>query len=189
MKKMILALVLLGYAAFGGLGTKIDEIACEAGRTDSCVSAAASYLKEAERSDNLTPEIDLGKAAEFLGKACAGKHKASCLQLGMMYQEGKGAKQDMAHAAQLYKKSCDGIGGEWAACGLYAEYQIGIEEMQEAALYYEKACRLGDWARLGTTDEKVGDIVNHLCEASESLKSFRPKESAAQRLLRDAARP
>jgi len=26
MKKMILALVLLGYAAFGGLGTKIDEI-------------------------------------------------------------------------------------------------------------------------------------------------------------------
>ena len=61
--------------------------------------------------------------------------------------------------------------------------------MQEAALYYEKACRLGDWARLGTTDEKVGDIVNHLCEASESLKSFRPKESVAQRLLRDAARP
>ena len=107
----------------------------------------------------------------------------------MMYQEGKGAKQDMAQAVQLYKKSCDGIGGEWEACGLYAEYQIGIEEMQEAALYYEKACRLGDWARLGTTDEKVGDIVNHLCEASESLKSFRPKESAAQRLLRDAARP
>jgi len=81
MKKMILALVLLGYATFGGLGTKIDEIVCEAGRTDSCVSAAASYLKEAERLDNLTPEIDLGKAAEFLGKACAGKHKASCLQL------------------------------------------------------------------------------------------------------------
>ena len=189
MKKMILALVLLGYAAFGGLGIKIDEIICEAGHADSCASAATSYLKEAERSDNLTPEIDRGKAAEFLGKACAGKHKASCLQLGMMYQEGKGAKQDMAQAVQLYKKSCDGIGGEWAACGLYAEYQIGIEEMQEAALYYEKACRLGDRARLGTTDEKVGDIVNHLCEASESLKSFRPKESAAQRLLSDAARP
>jgi len=122
-------------------------------------------------------------------RASGNRVSASCLQLGMMYQEGKGTKQDMAQAAQLYKKGCDGIGGEWAACGLYAEYQIGIEEMQEAALYYEKACRLGDWARLGTTDEKVGDIVNHLCEASESLKSFRPKESAAQRLLRDAARP
>uniref|UniRef100_UPI0026220D33 hypothetical protein n=1 Tax=uncultured Campylobacter sp. TaxID=218934 RepID=UPI0026220D33 len=71
MKKMILTLVLLGYAAFGGLGTKIDEIICEAGHADSCASSAASYLKEAERSDNLTPEIDLGKAAEFLGKACA----------------------------------------------------------------------------------------------------------------------
>lgn len=96
MKKIILTLVLLGYAAFGGLGTKIDEIACEAGHADSCASAAASYLKEAERSDNLTPEIYLGKAVEFLGKACTGKHKESCLQLGMMYQEGKGTKQNMA---------------------------------------------------------------------------------------------
>ena len=51
---------------------------------------------------------DYQKAAELYQKACDGESARGCYNLGILYEDGQGVKQNYQKAAQLYKKACDG---------------------------------------------------------------------------------
>ena len=51
---------------------------------------------------------EFDKAAIQWQKACDNKNALGCYNLGVMYEEGKGPKQDYNKVADLYKQACDG---------------------------------------------------------------------------------
>jgi TPR repeat protein len=46
--------------------------------------------------------------AEQLERACARKEFGACVDLGWMYDNGEGVRQDKVKAVELYTKACDG---------------------------------------------------------------------------------
>ncbi|ETD24253.1 tetratricopeptide repeat protein [Helicobacter macacae] len=70
----------------------------------------------------------------------------SCYNLGYMYANGKGVRQDYAKAAELWKKACDMKYG--FACNnlgvLYGKGQGVRQNRSTAKQYYGKACDLGN---------------------------------------------
>ncbi|ETD24250.1 tetratricopeptide repeat protein [Helicobacter macacae] len=69
-----------------------------------------------------------------------------CYNLGLMYANGKGVRQDYAKAAELYKKACDMKNAN--ACyniGVsYAKGQGVRQNSSTAKQYFGKACDLGE---------------------------------------------
>lgn len=51
--------------------------------------------------------VIFSKAAILFQKACDGGNALGCNNLGFMYANGQGVKQDYARAKQLYGKACD----------------------------------------------------------------------------------
>ncbi len=47
------------------------------------------------------------KAAELFQKACDNNYSPGCINLGVIYSNGYGVKQDKAMAAKLYTKACE----------------------------------------------------------------------------------
>ena len=88
---------------------------------------------------------DYQKAAQLYQKACDSGEAGGCSNLGVLYQIGKGVKQNYQKAAQLYQKACDG--GEAVGCSnLGISYQNGQgvkQNFSTAKQYYGKACDLG----------------------------------------------
>ena len=88
---------------------------------------------------------DYQKAAQFYQKACDEGEALGCLNLGVLYQVGKGLRQDYKKAVQLHQKACDG--GEALSCNglgaLYAEDKGVRQNFSTAKEYYGKACDLG----------------------------------------------
>lgn len=70
----------------------------------------------------------------------------SCYNLGLMYNDGQGVRQDYQKAAELYKKACDMKYSE--ACNnlgvLYINGHGVSQNRYIAKLYYDKACNLGN---------------------------------------------
>ena len=70
----------------------------------------------------------------------------SCYNLGVMYVEGQGVRQDYHKAAELYKKACDMKYAD--ACNnlgvLYGKGQGVKQNRSIAKQYYGKACDLGE---------------------------------------------
>ncbi|MGX2984447.1 tetratricopeptide repeat protein [Helicobacter sp. 23-1048] len=68
-----------------------------------------------------------------------------CYNLGVMYYNGKGVRQDYHKARELYKKACDMKDAE--ACNnlgvLYGKGQGVRQNLSIAKQYYGKACDLG----------------------------------------------
>ena len=68
-----------------------------------------------------------------------------CHNLGVLYQNGQGVKQDYQKAVQLLQKACDG--GEAGGCsllGVFYETGQGVRQnFSTAKQYYGKACDLG----------------------------------------------
>ena len=50
---------------------------------------------------------DYQKAAELYQKACDGKVALGCSDLGVLYENGQGVKQNFSTAKQYYGKACD----------------------------------------------------------------------------------
>ena len=69
-----------------------------------------------------------------------------CCDLGIMYYNGKGVRQDYNKAQELYKKACDLKSG--VACnnlGLLYDRGQGVRQNRSTAKqYYGKACDLGE---------------------------------------------
>ena len=70
----------------------------------------------------------------------------SCYNLGVMYVEERGVRQDYHKAAELYKKACDmkfGLGCNNLG-SLYAKEKGVKQNLSIAKQYYGKACDLGE---------------------------------------------
>lgn len=94
-------------------------------------------------------EIGCSKGNEDLSQA------DNCYNLGLMYNEGQGVRQDYYKAAELYKKACDMKYG--AACNnlglLYAKGQGVKQNHSTAKHYFGKACDLGE--QVGCNNYKI----------------------------------
>ena len=51
---------------------------------------------------------EFDKAAKQWQKACDDNVARACHNLGVLYEDAQGVKQDYRKAAELYKRSCDG---------------------------------------------------------------------------------
>ena len=73
-------------------------------------------------------------------------HAEGCFNLGLMYYNGKVARQDYYKAAELYKKACDMKLG--VACNnlgvLYLKGEGVRQNLSTANQYFGKACDLGE---------------------------------------------
>ena len=67
------------------------------------------------------------------------------LNLGVLYADGQGVKQNYQKAAQLYQKACDsGEAGGCAILGVSYQKGQGVKQnFSTAKQYYGKACDLG----------------------------------------------
>ena len=81
-----------------------------------------------------------------LQKKCDGGDRNGCFDLGVIYDNGQGLKQNYFKAAEFYQKSCKR--GDARGCfNLGASYENGkgIYQSDEKALkFYGKACDLED---------------------------------------------
>jgi len=57
------------------------------------------------------------KAINLFGKACDGGFIDGCYNLGIMYDNGDGVRQDKRKAKELFGKACDG--GDMGGCKGY----------------------------------------------------------------------
>ena len=81
----------------------------------------------------------------YFEKACNLDVGLGCSNLGFLYAEGKGVRQDISKAVQYCEKGCSLKEG--FACNSLGElYEdgIGIKNKTTAKEYYGKACDLGD---------------------------------------------
>ena len=65
-----------------------------------------------------------------------------CDNLGTLYQEGKGVKQNYFKAAELYQKACNNsLGHGCISLGVLYEYGKGVKPNTNKAMeYYGNAC-------------------------------------------------
>lgn len=118
---------------------KSFEKTCNEGNTISCYNMGLMY----DYGDGTTEEND-EKALGFYIKACDKNFYESCSKAAFLYEEGKGIKQDMKKAFNLYSKAC---GGEDAfACHNIAVYysKNDNEALRKLSInFYDKACDAG----------------------------------------------
>ena len=70
----------------------------------------------------------------------------ACFNVGLMYQNGQGVKQDFVNAKKYFEKACNA--NEAKSCvGLGVMYGIGEgvkQNLSTAKQYFGKACDLGE---------------------------------------------
>lgn len=69
-----------------------------------------------------------------------------CLNLGIIYQYGKGVTTDLDKAVRLYQKACDsGVMFGCIQLGIFYQYGRGVtEDLSKAAQLYKKVCDGGE---------------------------------------------
>ncbi|MCT7909721.1 sel1 repeat family protein [Arcobacter lacus] len=88
---------------------------------------------------------NFSKANELWKKLCDDGNAIGCHNLGILYANGRGAKQDYFKANELYKKACDG-GYNKSCFNLGISYYNGEgikQDTQKAKELFGKACDLG----------------------------------------------
>ena len=96
--------------------------------------------------DKLNDYFNAKKYYEIGCNKVGDMQSGSCHNLGLMYYEGQGVRQDYHKAAELYKKACD-MKDAMACNNLGALYGEGLGVKQNLTIakqYYGKACDLGD---------------------------------------------
>ena len=72
-----------------------------------------------------------------------------CVNLGLLYEDGKGVKQDYRKAKLYYEKACRNLNEALGCFGIGTRYNKGLgvrQNSQTAKEYYGKACDLGEQA-------------------------------------------
>ena len=79
-------------------------------------------------------------------KACDGGDMVGCFNLGLMYDNGDGIRQDKIKATELYGKACDG--GDMKGCynlgNMYYKGDGIRQDKRKAKELFGKACDGGD---------------------------------------------
>lgn len=154
MKKIILALALLGSLAFGITFSKEQvkqlEQNCEAGNIKACGAAGTLYKNPTVFGGNAS-DRDYKKVLYYFKKDCDGNDYISCSDLGAMYHGGKGVKKDYKKAVELFDKACDG--GIADGCNnlghMYAHGKGVKMDMTRAMGYARRACDADSWIACG----------------------------------------
>ena len=154
MKKIILALALLGSLVFGETQfqslRKQYEQKCKAGNLEACGDAGAFYKLPTKFGGN-SSDRDYKKVLYYYKKACDGNDYAACSDLGAMYFIGKGVKKDYKKAVELFDKACNG--GLANGCNnlghMYAHGKGVKRDMTRAMEYTGRACDAGSWVACG----------------------------------------
>ena len=70
----------------------------------------------------------------------------SCSDIGFLYLQGEGVKQDYQKAAELFKKACDGSSRSdcFILANLYRDGKGVEQNYQKAAKLYQKSCNNGE---------------------------------------------
>ncbi|CAD7288996.1 Putative beta-lactamase HcpC [Campylobacter majalis] len=68
-----------------------------------------------------------------------------CYNLGVLYSQGQGVRQDFKKAAELHSKACDGefVQGCHNLGVSYAQGQGVRQDLKKAKEYFGKACDMG----------------------------------------------
>lgn len=115
------------------------EESCADGKMTACHNMGLMY----DYGDGVVAEDD-EKALSFYITACDKDYFPSCTRAALLYEEGKGIKEDMDKAFRLYSKACGAEDG--FACHNVAVYYSKKETEAMKAIsvnLYSKACDEG----------------------------------------------
>ena len=86
---------------------------------------------------------EFDKAAKQWQKACDDNVARACHNLGVLYEDAQGVKQDYRKAAELYKRSCDGgfVGSCLNLGVLYIKDQGVEQDYNKAIKLYKRQHR------------------------------------------------
>ncbi|MFT3766786.1 MAG: tetratricopeptide repeat protein [Minicystis sp.] len=147
-------LTLAGYFEEGAFGlprdprraamlraTAVDTLqaSCESGEVADCTRAAAAIgaeIRAVGESDPAAVESAMWME-RYAEDGCRGGDAAGCALLGLMYEQGRLVRQDLARAAGYHDQACSG--GYRRSCLLLAERAEGKEALRS----YERACDAG----------------------------------------------
>jgi len=123
-----IALLFILMALFGLLNPKYIDV-----EKNTAISTTSTE-KQAEKQDMLEQTVN--------SNACDGGDMTDCYNLGRMYENGDGVKQDKFKAVEFYTKACDG--GHAAGCftlGFRYDQGEGVKQNYfKAVELYAKAC-------------------------------------------------
>ena len=113
---------------------QIFIVLCETGNGPACLLASMIAFDNGE----------LQKMVDFGTKSCSLDYGKGCLNLGAMYENGRGVKQDDFKAVEFYTKACSLDNGKGCFnLGVMFEYGSAVRQSNEKALeYFNKACVL-----------------------------------------------
>lgn len=129
---------------------------------ESCVQLGNMYLNGEGVEKN--PK----KAAELLKKACDGKSSNGCFGLAGLYFQGIGVKQDITKAAEMCRNICD-ENNDFSSCYMFAAISENSDK-QKAAIYYKKACDIGQNETYVQQDQNTQKLWQEACSKYEILK-------------------
>jgi TPR repeat protein len=113
---------------------------CDGGDGWGCAQAADSFRK------GLGGGTDYTRAVELARKGCQAKVTASCVILGILYEQGQTIQPDMQAAARLYREAC--TQGNLRGCAdlgnLYQAGQGVVQDYAQAGTLFQKACDGGE---------------------------------------------
>lgn len=81
---------------------------------------------------------DFAGAFTHFKKSCDEGNLKGCINLGFLYDQGKGVGQDKAKAISLYKKPCDN--NLYKACSNISSIYRSQKKYKKALIYQKKAC-------------------------------------------------
>lgn len=65
------------------------------------------FANDFDKGMDMIDQGNFAKAAEYFQEACEGGYVGGCRNLGFMYVNAQGVKQDKSKAKQLFGKACD----------------------------------------------------------------------------------
>ena len=84
----------------------------------------------------------LAFANSELERQCNNGDAGSCLNLGNLYYDGDGVKQDYKKASEFWSKSCEM--GYALGCGILGDLYYVMKDYNKAMEFFGKACDLGE---------------------------------------------
>jgi TPR repeat protein len=151
---------------------------CESGDGWGCAQAADSLRK------GLGGGMDYARAVELARKGCQANVSASCVILGILYEQGQAIQPDKQAAARLYRDAC--TQGNLRGCAdlgnLYQAGQGVARDYGQARSLFSKACDGGEMvgcSNLGLLDSNgLGTPVNFAEAAGFYSKACNGGEAA-----------
>ena len=109
----------------------------------AAICLSLSNITFANNVDLCATKIQAGlytDAVPYCEKACNLDEGSGCSNLGLLYDEGQGVKQNYQQAKTYYEKACNLNNG--ASCFYLGHSYFNKQNYQQAKTYYEKACNL-----------------------------------------------